>query len=368
MEELKNLRNYEEFKEAVNEELLWDAVKNLFSKLFGKMDKRLADAVNNFTKKIDGSKSYQESVKYFEETLAERSKGLDELYKNATAPYALRKLMADGSEALFVTCQIMSNKYQSPALAAKNIFKGTPDEKLFNFDSSEDFKKNITAAMNMKMIELNKKSTAYDEKALTDYLNKNTEIDKVEQPTTPTDNNQQTPTDNNQQTPTDNKQPNPNLNLASIIYDFNDTLNEDAATKMKPSNIPANAPMKKTTNTTNQPTPTESTATTPDPNAPPKGDINKLRQASDDWVVNLYGTATKKVKEIKAPAAGAGGADPFDAVAKNTKATGNTQNLAKLLRNIVNIPDAATLAKVRDEIAKAQKKDPTKFAEEIGKF
>ena len=40
MEELKNIRHFQEFKDAVNEELLWDAIKNHFSKIFGNIDKK----------------------------------------------------------------------------------------------------------------------------------------------------------------------------------------------------------------------------------------------------------------------------------------------------------------------------------------
>lgn len=101
----------------------------------------------------------------------------------------------------------------------------------------------------------------------------------------------------------------------------------------------------------------------------PQGDIAKIKEASTNWMVNeLYGYSLTKLKAVKAPAAGAGGADPVDAIAKGSKATKHPENLAKLLRNIVNIPDQATLANVRNAVATQQKKDVETFKQEIGEL
>jgi len=66
MEELKNIRHYKEFKDALYEEALWGAIKDLFSKIFGKVDKKLSDAVANFTKKLDASRDWNDSVRIFD--------------------------------------------------------------------------------------------------------------------------------------------------------------------------------------------------------------------------------------------------------------------------------------------------------------
>ena len=313
MDELKNIRNFDEFKDSLNEELLLGALKNLFSKLFAKMDQKLAASVQKFTDRIDKSPNWETSVRALEESARERQVATNESIKNATGPLGLRKALADASEAMFLELQVLSNKYQSANLAAKNIFKGSPDEKMFTADNSEDFKANLPGFLNQKISDLSE--GAYDKNALLTYLNSQTDMDKVE--TAPTN-----------QSGTTN---------ASASYNFTNKLYET------------------NTNTTN--------------NGVPQGDINKMKPAATNWVnQQILGDPVKKVKEIKAPAPAAGGGDPFDAIAKNTKATGNSQGLAKLLRNIVNIPDPNTLAKVRDEVGKIQKKDPTKFAQEIGKF
>jgi len=343
MEELKNIRHFEEFKDALNEELLWGAVKNLFSKLFGKIDKKLADAVANFTKKLDASKDWNDSVRIFEQSTKDRQAIAAQQMQGVTGPLGLRKVLHDNASVVFVELQEMSNKYQTPALMAKTIFKGQPEEQMFNFDKAEDFTKNALNAVNAKIMEINKQTQAYKNDELDKYLKANVDVSKVETaPTTA-------------------------ATFDNYTQKFSSKLFEQLAAN-EPNRNPAqpNTPNPPKTDTTKT---TTADPTTTNQGGAPQGDVNKLKQSGNEWMTNnLYGYSLKKLKEVKPPAAGAGGADPFDAVAKNTKATTNTQNLSKLLRNIVNLPDKDALAKVRDAIATAQGKDPAKFKEEIGGF
>jgi len=349
MDDLKNIRHFQEFKDSVNEELLWDAIKNLFSKVFGNIDKKLADKIGEFTKKLDGSKDWNESVRLFEQSTKDRQLLAAESLKTANGPLGVRKVVYDNASMVFLTLQEMSNKYQSPALAAKTIFTGKEGD-MFNHDKSEEFTKNLVNACNAIMLEINNTSQAYDKAALEKYLKENiADISKVqpapEQQTnttgeqqTNTTGEQQTNTTGEQQTNTTNPVEPTKQNL-SAEYDFKDKLFED-----------------------------EAAATTPQGGVP-QGDVNKLKEGTTNWLTNnLFGYSLTKLKEVKAPAAGAGGADPFDAVAKGAKGTKYPQNLAKLLRNIVNLPDADSLGRVRDAIAGVENKDKEQFKKDIGVF
>jgi len=330
--ELKNLRNYKNFKNdflieksygnnefILNEELLWDAVKSLFGRLFAKMDKTLADAVNNFTKKIDSSKSWQDSVKSFEESVNISMKRMDELFAASTGPLGIRKAIADSMESVFVSLQVMANKYQYTQINPTNLFNGTPVDKMFDANSAEDFRKNIFNIVNEVLININKTTKSYtDEAAFQKYLTDSTDINVIEQA------------------------------------------------------APAGSPVTGSTTGISVTGSTTGTTTSGDTSsAAPTGNIATFKEAINKWSdANVYQVCLKKMKEAKPPIAnkGGGSSDPFDEISKNSKATGNTQNLAKLLRNIVNITDNTMLAKVRDSIATIQNKDVNKFKEEIGKF
>jgi len=340
MEELKNLKNFGEFKDSLNEELLWGAIKNLFNKLFSNMDKKLADQVNNFTKKIDAAKTWDESVRAFEADMASMKTKVETNVNAATGLLGFRKALADLSEALFVELQVLSNKYQVPELTAAKVFAGTPEAEMFNKKNSEEFKTSLVTPLNAKIIELNKTGAAgYDEVALKTYLDAQNNIDATEQATT------------GGGSPVN----------ASHLYQSPNKLFEATPVPSTPA-TPA---------TPAEPaTPADpATPAAPATGTPPQGDITKLKAPAIKWITeNLSGIALKKVKEVQKPKGNAA-TDPFDQAALNTKATGNTQNLAKLLRNIVQLPTAADLAKVRDNLATLGKnrENPT-FKDDIGKF
>jgi len=349
MEELKNIRHFQEFKDAVNEELLWDAIKNLFSKIFGNIDKKLADAVANFTKKLDKSKSWEESLKFYEEATKLEIKNMNDSMGTVTGPLGLRKIISDNSSINFIQLQELSNKYGSSELSAKKIFAGQPEAEMFNFDKSDQFNNNLLSASNDKLIELNKITKAYDEKLLTDYLNKNNNLNNVEKPA------EQKPA--GEQNPAGVQKPVENVNANYVAnYVKNDALFEADAEQKPVEQKPAGEPV-----SGNQ----TKAVTTTDQNAPPKGNIDALKQSSNTWMTNqLYGFALDKVKKTPKPAK-VGNEDAFDTIAKGSKATTLYPNMAKLLRNIVNITDKSKLLKVRDAAALAAGKTPDEFKNEM---
>jgi len=331
MEELKNIRNYQEFKDSLNEELLWGAIKKLFSTIFAKIDKKLADNITNFTKKLDGSRNWTDSLRLFEQSTKDRQTICTENMNAATGPLGIRKVLYETSLVLFAQLQEMSNKYQLQDIAAKKVFEGQQEANMFNFDKVDDFNKNALAACNAKMLEMNKANTAgYDEASLKKYLESHPDMSAV-QSTNPAPTNTTVPPD--QKAKNDKMRGNTTENK-----NF-----DDQHKLFEADNAPA-----------------------PDPNATPKGDINKLKESSNKWISNnLLGFSLQKVKGIKPPAAANAANDPFSIAVKNTKSTNYPDNLAKLLRNIVNLPPGI-LPKVRDAIAGAEGKDKEQFKQEMG--
>jgi hypothetical protein len=327
--ELKNIRTFDEFREGdqMNEELLWGAIKQLFGKLFSGVDKKLADSVNNFTKKLDASKTYEESIRLFEQSTRDRITLMNESIKGVTGPLGVRKLMYDNSSMVFLTLQELANKYQSQDLAAKKIFEGQPESQMFNFDKSEDFKKNALNVLNAKVMEMNKTSKAYNDKDLDTYLKANNNIESVDQVTggQPVENTQYGKSDKvfeSEQQQTGNQQPNQQQN----------------------------------------------TTTPAAPRSIPQGNIENLKTESSKFLTNnIYGYSLNKVKSVKATATKAT-VDPVDTISKTAKGTKNFDTMSKLLRYILNMEDTNKLGNLRDQIAKLDGKDINQFKTDIGKF
>ena len=363
MEELKNIRNYQEFKDAVNEELLWDAIANLFKSIFAKIDKKLADAVANFTKKIDGAKTWEESVRFYEEAVKVETQDMSTSIQTVTGPLGLRKVLSDNASIVFIQLQELSNKYGSPDLAAKKFFTGQPEADMFNFDKSDKFTGSLVATMDKQITDMNNKDKAYDPAALQTYLTAHNKLEDVEKPVEqkpgepapvaekPAE--QKTGEENKQPVANPEKQPAPGRGGADL--DNRSVNNNNFIDKLfeQDADPAVTAPADKTA------------AKPAEPGALPDGDIKKLVTPSQEWLnKQLYGFSLEKIKKMPAPAK-VGQADAFDAVAKGSKATTLFPNLAKLLRNVVNIPDKNNLLKVRDVVATAVGKTPDDFKKEM---
>lgn len=320
MENLKNVKNYNEFKDSLNEELLWNAIKNLFNTMFGKIDKSLSDAVANFTKKLDNSKTWQESAKYYEEVVNVQSGNIDETLKSVTGPLGVRKFLSDNISVTYIQLQELYNKYQSPNLSPKKVFENTTEKDIFSYDKSDELKKNLLVICNNKVIELNKKAgNPYDEIKLKDYLTKNTTVDEIPDaqnyiPDTKGDINQNS---------TDNS------TFDSFNYKENGLILEaDVANQQQ-----------------NDP-------------------INKLKESAKQFVnEKLYQYSLKKIKEVK-DIKSLGNEDPYDMIAKTSQATKLYGSLSKLLRNIVNL-DKNQLIKLRDGLATIKGGKPGDYKNEM---
>lgn len=307
MEKLNNVRNYNEFKDSLNEELLWGAIKNLFSKIFAKIDKKLADSIANFTKKLDGSKTWQDSIKLYEEAVRFEQNQMVESIKTVAGPLGVRKVLADNCIINYVQLQELSNKYQSGALAAKAIFANR-EGNMFNFDNSDQFNNNLMQAMNAKVLELGKVS-GYKENELTEYLKNNTNMEQV------------------QQAATGETTSYSNFSKSEKLFEEVD-----------------NKPII------------------------PTGDLAQLKNNSQNWLTNnIYGYALEAVKKVPQPA-NAGAAAEGDAIDKAvaaSKATTLHGSLSNLLKGIINIPDKNTLIKIRDILATSQGKTPQQMKDEM---
>lgn len=336
MNELKNIKHFQEFKDSVNEELLWDAVKSLLSSLFSKMDKKFSDSINNFTKKIDGTKTWEEAVKFMEQADGDVKNKMTEGLKTVTGPLGLRKLLVDTTNTIFTELMVLFNRYGQKDATPRKIFEGTPNEKMFAFDKAKDFETGLFNFLNTKIIELNKGQNgqfAYDEKALQTYLTNQKDINAV-------DPQQPVPAGKTEQAKTNTEIAGGEAEGATgekINYRLTDKLNEDE---------------------TPQPV---------DPNAPPKGTIANLTTPATAWVnEELLGVSLKKLQSMKPPSK-IGQEDAFTAVAKNTKVSANKESVAKLLRGIVNLPEdkKGDLIKMRDILATATGKSPDDLKNEI---
>jgi hypothetical protein len=382
MDELKNIRTFQEFKEsAVNEEALWDAIKNLFSTLFGKMDKKFSDAINNFTKKLDGSKNWEDAVKAFQEMEKEYQIGFQADMGMVKGPLGLRKLLTDSYTSMYLMCQEMSKcKFQPKDMAANVVFKGHPDEKIFAYPKAEDFKKNLLNAMNAKVIALNKDANMggpyWDEKALEQYLtnaNNNKElswddVNKVEtggaSPTTGTPGGDKNAVKQN----LPGGQP-----TEKYDYISKEKLNEEADPNAKPADPNAKPadPNAKPADPNAKPAdpnakPADPNAKPADPNAKPADPSKppellkdkKLEGATQSLqkFVNeqLLGYSFKKLQAIKPPSK-VGTDDAFLSLSKDSKVSDNKDSIAKLMKAIRDLPPdkKADLIRIRAELGKA---------------
>lgn len=362
MDELKNIRTFQEFKDSVNEEALWDAVKNLFSTIFGKIDKRFADAINNYTKKLDGTKNWEDAVKVFEETLGVVRNGLPEMMKEVKGPLGLRKLVMSAYQEVYSMCQILAkSKYQQKGMAPALVFKGTTYEKIFSYDKAADFEKNLLPAATAKIMEINKKFPAYDEKELNDYYTKYNK-DMTTEEIKNIEGGEAAATGTTTGTEVPKKE--------STVFNYKDKLNELSAGEPgsgQPINTEQNKPAEQKPaeqiNTTEQ-KPAEQPKVQPNQQQQNQGgvpkakDPQKMTEMGNDVVrtINeeLIGQSLKILKAIK-PASKVGSDDAFLALSKDSKVSDNKDSIAKLMKAIRDLPPdkKPDLIRLRSELGKA---------------
>jgi hypothetical protein len=346
MENLKNIRYFEEFKDSVNEELLWNAVKNLLSTLFGKMDKKFSESINNFTKKIDGTKTWEKAVKFMEQADGDVRNKFQEGLKTVTGPLGLRKLLVDTSNTVFTELQVLYNRYGQKDATPRKIFEGTPNAQMFAFDKAKDFEVSLYNSLNAKILGMNKEGKGYNEQELQTYLTNQKDINAVET-AAPTNSGTTNNPPVNTTNPKGNVNQNPPDNTASDSYfsKFTDKLFEEAD---PPATTPASSGTKQE-------------------GGVPNGTIANLTNIATTWVnEQLLGQSLKKLQGLKPPSK-VGQEDAFTAIAKNTKVTNNPESVAKLLRNIVNLPPEKKneLTQIRDILAKALGKTPEDLKNEM---
>lgn len=402
MDELKNIRNFNEFQNEslneklfvkefghLNEEALWGAIKALFSKVFGKIDKALADAIGNFTQKLDKSKSWDESVKYFNEALSVETKDMENSLGTVTGALGLRKVIGDNATIMFVQWLEMKNKYALDSCAPKVIFQNNP---MFQYDKSDEFNNNILNSSNAVILQINKSISPppFEEVALKADLDKSPEdINVVQgqeqkpeaktqgQPVNPTNPPVQStntaapsaPSTNPTNPPVPPANANASYNYKYSGYKINEEIEEIAASQPTPGQAPATATNQTATTPTaqqNQQPPTQQNQQQQNQQQQnQQKPIDILKEATKKYINdNFYQYSANKIKSIKAPAK-IGAEDAMLALAKGSKATSLPQNLAKLLKSIINVQDKQTLLKIRDVLAVDMKKTPNDLKNEI---
>lgn len=330
---MKNLQNFEEFRnEQELNEGIFSALQSIW-KFFKGVSKTLQTNIGNYTKKLDNSKTWQDTltninsmviqpnIKYFEENM-----------KTATNISQIRKINYEVHISTFTELNATYKKWdggnpKSP-LTPSAIFVGTPFANMYNFIDTQKFTQNLTNAIN-GLISTFAKSSGYPMDDVTKSINSYKDL--TQNP--PDDKGTTTP----EQKPEQNQQQNQQQQNNAIRG--NSTENRI----LKFSNFT------KLYEADQQPTNQQPTT--------PEQPIDKLKTENiNNFKNNFYGTMQKKLKAFK-PAVGNTGTDPdkeIDAIAKTMTGSGkNIDSKKNLLKTIKNPKlTADQLGKVRDAVSK----------------
>jgi hypothetical protein len=372
------MKKYNEFlieqEEALNEGI-FDALKSVM-KFFKGVNQTLQTNIGNFTKKLDASKNWQDTLTNINTMVIQpNTKYFEENMKTATTVSQIRKINYEVHLSTFTELNATYKKWdatnpKSPINPAV-MFTGTPFANMYNFQDTESFTKNLPNAVN-GLVSTYAKTAGYPMEDVTKSINDYKDL--TQNPPAGTEKPAETTTPEKPATqpvkPVTQpvKPPVQNNVSASYTMSFSDfkKLNEEGeTTPASPTNTTAPASNTPTPSTTPQPT---DTTTPAKPNE--TGTIDKLKEANTtNFTQNFYGTVQKKLKAFK-PTTGAGTAAPnaqkdVQDVAKTMTGSKNIDSKKNLLKAISNPKlTAGQLADVRDAVAGVLKVDPNT----IGKF
>lgn len=329
---MNNIYTFIEFKN-LNESMIGDAFKNLFKKIMTKLDKRIADNVASFAKKIEGKKDLKEVVPLVNTFLNTSKKILEEDLGKAADLETVRKTVADTCMSIFDTMQVLSKNFNNQEILAKNILADSKYKAIFNYDKLQDFNKNVTKNVN-NFIAMSAKVAGIDDKTMKAlyakpiYESKENEenefLFEAEVDQTTTDKGAETPNNTNQQNPADANKPDEG--------DKKEGDNKEGATV----------------------------------------DAEKLTKMKDTLKTvinnNILGLIFKKFKDVDKLTSGGGENSKVNKeiqdVAKLMKGSKNLDSKKNLLNTIAGVDKSGTLANIRDVVAKELNIEPDK----IGKF
>lgn len=352
------MKKYEEFlreQESLNEGI-FDALKNIM-KFFKGVNRILQTNIENFTKKLDASKNWQDTLTNINTMVIQpNTKYFEDNIKTATTVSQIRKINYEVHLSTFTELNATYKKWdvtnpKSPINPAV-MFIGTPFANMYNFQDTQSFTKNLPNAIN-GLVSTYAKTSGYPmddiTKSINDYkdLTQNPPVGTEK----PTETAPEKPATQPVKPVTEPVKPpvqNNNVN-ASYTISFSDfkKLNEEDETT---------TPASPTTTTSAKPNET--------------GTIDKLKEANTtNFTQDFYGTVQKKLKAFK-PATGTGTVSPnaqkdVQDVAKTMKGTQNLDSSKNLIKTISNPKlTKGQLADVRDAVAGVLKIDPNT----IGKF
>ena len=350
---MKNIKSFNEYTEL--NEGLFAALQNVF-KFFKGVSKTLQTSMGNFTKKLQNSKDWNNTLSILNSDVIEpNTKYFEDSLKNASNISQIRKINYEVHSTTFTELNAIYVQWdkantESPLLPV-NIFKGTPFATMYTSPdpkkmlTTEEFVKNLPAAVNAMVKGWVTKSgypmTEFEQslKEYTDF----TSDPPSGSTTTTTNTNQQNTNTNQQNTNTNPTTPNAN---ASYIMSF------DKFNKLN-----------------------EADATPPVTNTNQNNELTKLKTENTNSIKNnYYGTIQNKLKAFKpTQQPGASGTTAVDdkstqtITSKMTASGPNVKSKDNLLNTIFN--DKTTvdqLNKTRDAIAPIFNID--KPEEKIGKF
>jgi len=393
---MEKLKSFEEFKkEQQMNEGIFDALKSVM-KFFKGVSKTLQTNIGNFTKKLDNSKTWQDTLTNINSMVIQPNiKYFEDGMKSATSVSQIRKINYEVHSTTFTELNATYKKWdgqnQKSPISPSAIFVGTPFANMYNFNDTEKFIKNLPNAINA-LVTTFAKTTGYPMDDVTKSINEYKDLTQnpPEQKTeTPPDQNKQgtgTGTENKQGTennPTDTTNNSTNNAKSAVKQNSNDTSAFDSYNVLSYNNFMkileqgenagGNSPEVKApeANNNQQQPATDNQQKPADNNQQNQQPIDKLKTENiNNFKNNFYGIMQKKLKAFKPTAenTGTGVQKDVQDIAKTMTGSGqNVDSKKKLLKAMADPKiTAGQMADIRDAIAKILNID--KPEETIGKF
>ena len=146
---MNNIKTFENFRnEKLDQELnegLWDALKNVW-KFFKGVNKKLQDSLGNFTKKLQISKDWNNTLSIFNSDIIQPySKYFEDGMKNATTIDQIRKLNYEVHSQTFPALSEMKLMY---GLDPSKLFQDPSISIMYKYENTELFMKNLPTHVN----------------------------------------------------------------------------------------------------------------------------------------------------------------------------------------------------------------------------
>ena len=355
---MQNIKNFEEF---TNEGKFMDALKGIFN-FFKGASKKFQDSMNQFTKKIEATKTWDQTYKETQVEMNKLNGLLNDEINNCQDVTHIRKSLYDYHRNLFTSLMVTSNKLTNQGVDGKqllpvNFFKGTTFADMYNSQKTEDFvAKKLQGSIDGLVRDMGAKS-GYSKDDIEKSIKEVPDLSQVKEEQT-TDQTKQTTdqTKQNTEKPAESttEKPAQQPKTENYTLKFNDFIKILEAAANTPA--PTTPPAKPDANTAKPDANTKPDANKPAaPTNTAKPDMTKFKQqVINDTKNNFFGQiVNKKLNDFKAtvsktaPAAGTDNTKNVETIAKTMKGSSNIDTKKNILNFITNA-DKNTLKKVRD--------------------